>query len=242
MLYEKYGKYYDLIYSSVDYNSDMDEISSLLKAENPNTKNILDIGCGTGNYLIGLAKRGYQVDGIDSSQAMVEVAKLKINEANIPSKIILEDMVDYFFERTYDAAICLFGSFDYLYDDAKVNELLEKIDQCLPKRVIFILDFIDIAYFKENQPKSVILEGQKGDLKSFRATLPKMDLQNERLELDFKCTIYRGREIVDYFEEVHSLRLFGNKQILGLIERNNFSLKSSSKKGLYTRLLLQKLP
>ena len=89
----------------------MDEISSLLKAENPNTKNILDIGCGTGNYLIGLAKRGYQVDGIDSSQAMVEVAKLKINEANIPSKIILEDMADYSFEMTYDAAICLFGSF-----------------------------------------------------------------------------------------------------------------------------------
>ena len=240
MLYEKYGKYYDLIYSSVDYDTEIDEISGLLKVENLNIGRILDIGCGTGTYLVGLVKKGYYVDGVDSSQAMVEVARLKINEANIQSKIILEDMAEHTFERSYDAAICLFGSFDYLYDDTKVTVLLEKIDQCLSKGGFFILDFLDIAYLKENQPKAVILEGQKGDLKSFRATLPKVDLQSERLELDFKCTIYRGREIVDYFEEVHSLRLYDNKQILGHIEKNDFSLKSKSKKGLYTRFLLQK--
>ena len=232
--------YFDLIYSSVDYNFEIDEISSLLKAENPNTKCILVFGCGSGTYLVCLAENGYHVDGVDSSQAMVEVARLKINEANIQSKIILEDMAEYSFEGAYDAAICLFGSFDYLYEDTKVKDLLKKTDQCLLKGGIFILDFLDIAYFKENQPKAVNLEGQKGDLKSFRATLPTVDLQSERLELDFKCTIYRGREIIDYFEEVHSLRLFENKKILDFIRKNNFSLKSSSKRGLYTRLLLQK--
>ncbi len=142
-------------------------------------------------------------------------------------------------KRSYDAAICLFGSLDYLYEDSKVKELLERIDHYLSKGGIFILDFLDIEYFKQNQPKSVILEGGQADLKSFRATLPKVDLQNERLELDFKCTIYRGREIIDYFEEIHSLRLFDHMQLLAQLKESNFSLKSSSKKGFYTRLFLQ---
>ena len=239
LVYEKYAKYYDLIYSSINFNSEIDEISSFLMFENPSTKAILDIGCGTGNYLIGLTKKGYHVDGIDSSPAMVEVARFKIISENIQSNIILEDMVEYSFKRSYDAAICLFGSLDYLYEDSKVKELLERIDHYLSKGGIFILDFLDIEYFKQNQPKSVILEGGQADLKSFRATLPKVDLQNERLELDFKCTIYRGREIIDYFEEIHSLRLFDHMQLLAQLKESNFSLKSSSKKGFYTRLFLQ---
>ena len=38
---------------------------------------ILDIGCGTGRHSIELAKRGYQVTGIDLSESQLKRAKEK---------------------------------------------------------------------------------------------------------------------------------------------------------------------
>jgi len=42
-----------------------------------NNRKILDVGCGTGNYCIPLAKKGAEVTGIDSSREMISRAKEK---------------------------------------------------------------------------------------------------------------------------------------------------------------------
>ena len=44
---------------------------------------ILDIGCGTGRHSIELAKRGYQMTGLDLSEKMLEVAKTNARELKI---------------------------------------------------------------------------------------------------------------------------------------------------------------
>ncbi len=44
---------------------------------------VLDIGCGTGNFSIKLAKRGCKVIGIDISQVMLEEAKKKAKNNNL---------------------------------------------------------------------------------------------------------------------------------------------------------------
>ena len=38
-------------------------------------KSILDLGCGTGKYLVYLASIGFQITGIDSSSISVEMTK-----------------------------------------------------------------------------------------------------------------------------------------------------------------------
>lgn len=51
------------------------EIPDLLKVFSENkVKRILDVGCGTGDHVIDLAKRGFEVVGIDRSRAMIEEA------------------------------------------------------------------------------------------------------------------------------------------------------------------------
>jgi len=44
------------------------------------SKNILDIGCGTGRHAMELAKRGYRVTGIDLSENQLERARQKARE------------------------------------------------------------------------------------------------------------------------------------------------------------------
>ncbi|MDP3443326.1 MAG: class I SAM-dependent methyltransferase, partial [Ignavibacteria bacterium] len=47
------------------------------------TLKILDIGCGTGRHSIELAKRGYDVTGIDLSESMLAKARLNATDQNV---------------------------------------------------------------------------------------------------------------------------------------------------------------
>ena len=63
-------------YSTIDWEDRLrKEIPDLLKLfEKHNVKTVLDVGCGTGDYAIELAKRGYIVVGTDRSRAMISEA------------------------------------------------------------------------------------------------------------------------------------------------------------------------
>lgn len=63
-------------YAAVDTKDRMThEIPDLLKIFRENkVKIVLDVGCGTGDHIIELAKRGFQAVGIDRSKAMIKEA------------------------------------------------------------------------------------------------------------------------------------------------------------------------
>ncbi len=53
---------------------------------NPGGDRILDIGCGTGNYSLELAKNGFQVEGIDFSSRMLKKATIKAGRTNLKAR------------------------------------------------------------------------------------------------------------------------------------------------------------
>ena len=44
---------------------------------------LLDVGCGTGSYALGLAEKGYQVKAIDLDAEMISIAESKMHEARV---------------------------------------------------------------------------------------------------------------------------------------------------------------
>lgn len=59
----------------------------------------LDIGCGTGNYLVALEEKGMHFYGVDPSEKMLRVARTKSNKATfIQGKAEALPMVDDFFD------------------------------------------------------------------------------------------------------------------------------------------------
>jgi len=70
--FTKYSKYYDLLYHDKDYSQECDFIEQILRSYTLEpVKTILDGGCGTGGHAIPLANKGYEITGIDASEAMV---------------------------------------------------------------------------------------------------------------------------------------------------------------------------
>ncbi len=53
----------------------------------PRGSRVIDVGCGAGVLAVDLAARGYLVDGIDASQAMIEVASQVVAEAGVADAV-----------------------------------------------------------------------------------------------------------------------------------------------------------
>ena len=54
----------------------------------------IDLGCGAGNYAIYLAERGFEVTGVDISQAAVEHARHNARERAVHCRFVAADLLD----------------------------------------------------------------------------------------------------------------------------------------------------
>ncbi|MDO8445733.1 MAG: methyltransferase domain-containing protein [Deltaproteobacteria bacterium] len=67
---------------------------------------VLDIGCGTGNYTVEVAKRVADVIGIDSSEEMLGWARIKAQKADIKASFKAADAMNLPFpDSSFDAVL-----------------------------------------------------------------------------------------------------------------------------------------
>ncbi|WP_310486448.1 class I SAM-dependent methyltransferase [Chamaesiphon sp. VAR_69_metabat_338] len=74
-VFGNYAHYYDLLYQDKDYIGETQFIHQLIRANAPAATTILELGCGTGNHAMLLAKEGYRVCGVDLSAEMLQHAR-----------------------------------------------------------------------------------------------------------------------------------------------------------------------
>jgi len=65
----------DLAASGVDVHGEAAFVERLLSTLDPPGRSVLDAGCGTGRVARELARRGYEVMGVDSDASMLDVAR-----------------------------------------------------------------------------------------------------------------------------------------------------------------------
>src|SRR2546421_4292571 len=91
--YHRFARYYDLIYHGlVNYEGDVDFLESVFRRFHIAPKRVLDLGCGTGNHDLPLARRGYRVTGIDQSREMLALARKKAVAYRVRPRFVRADM------------------------------------------------------------------------------------------------------------------------------------------------------
>jgi cyclopropane fatty-acyl-phospholipid synthase-like methyltransferase len=110
----------------------------------PPGSRILDVGCGTGRHVVELARRGYQLTGVDISSGMLAKAEKAAREADVKVELIHADATRFTSDKLFDAAICLCeGAFSLLggEDDPIEHDLtiLYNIHAALKSGARFIL-------------------------------------------------------------------------------------------------------
>jgi ubiquinone/menaquinone biosynthesis C-methylase UbiE len=84
----------------------------------------LDLGCGTGATAVRLARLGVHVTLLDSSPAMLDIAKRAAREAGVAGKVVLQggdatQLANLFRTRSFDVVLC-HNVLEYLDDPGAV--------------------------------------------------------------------------------------------------------------------------
>ncbi|MDI6724648.1 MAG: methyltransferase domain-containing protein [Methanobacterium sp.] len=144
--------------------------------KNKNCK-ILDIGCGTGRHDVELAKRGYNVRGIDLSESMIEKAIENAKNARVNIDFQIADARNPHFNNEFDLVIMLCeGGFSLMETDEMNFEILKNASKALKKNGKLIFTTLNGLYplyhsvkdFINSNAVEGISEGNSFDLMTFR--------------------------------------------------------------------------
>ena len=88
--YRDFAFVYDELMDDVDYDGWVNYIEQIIKNENAEVKNILELACGTGNITIPLAKKNYDIAGIDISDdgSIVSISLVDYSDIKIKSSVL----------------------------------------------------------------------------------------------------------------------------------------------------------
>jgi 2-polyprenyl-3-methyl-5-hydroxy-6-metoxy-1,4-benzoquinol methylase len=170
------------------------------------TKRILDIGCGTGRHAIELAKRGYQVVGVDLSKSQLKKAKEKAIAVGVKINFIQKDARKLVFNDEFDVVtmICE-GAFPLMETDEMNFEILQGATKALKDNGKFIFTTLNALFplyhaVKDflNQNSDETTTGELTfDLMTFRekSTMTTMDDSGNKKVLDCNERYYAPSEI-----------------------------------------------
>jgi S-adenosylmethionine-dependent methyltransferase len=119
----------------------------------------LDLGCGTGETAVRLARRGVRVMLVDSSASMLEIAKRTVHEASVAEMIAFEhadasQVAKLFPARSFDLIVC--------------HNVLEYVDD--PGAVLGACRQV----IRDSSPVSILVRNQAGEV--FKAAVQMGDL------------------------------------------------------------------
>jgi len=138
-MYTSLAGYYDILMKETDYNSLVDSLCKQFQAHG-NVKTVVDIGCGTGIITTELAKRGYEVIGIDLSEEMLAIAEQRSRNEGVDVLYSCQDMCYFNIGRKVDAVICILDGINYLRSKGKIISCFSSVKKHLNDDGIFIFD------------------------------------------------------------------------------------------------------
>ncbi len=133
----------------VDYNKWSDYLEDIFKKYNCKPSLMVDLGCGTGSVCINLAKRGYEMIGLDMSCEMLSCAAEKSKEKSLDILYLNQDITEFELYGTVDVALCLMDTVNYITDKKKLKTFLKLVANYLNPGGLFIFD-INSEYKLEN--------------------------------------------------------------------------------------------
>jgi SAM-dependent methyltransferase len=223
--YGRFARYYDAIYEDlVNYAGDIRYLEAVFRKFTPaRPRTLLDLGCGTGNHDLPLARRGHDVTGIDLSPAQLAVARRKAKRAGLPIRFVRADMRSFNLRKRFDAAICMFGGFGYLLKDKEVLGCLRSLRRHLVPEGVFFFEFWQSSAARP-APHQSWLHKVGRDYEIVRLSVDRYDPRTRLLPVEFRFFVLRGRRVLDRFAEVHTIRTYSISGIRRVLLRGGFDL------------------
>ena len=103
-----------------------------------NIQTVLDLGCGTGNDALRLAKEGFTVTGMDFSDEAVQLGRLKAQQLGLSVQFVVADMAKHlpFNCAAFDAVMSNVAL--HMFSDKITRELFKEIRRIVSPKGVFV--------------------------------------------------------------------------------------------------------
>lgn len=138
--YESFAQYYDRLTKNVEYTRRADYLCSLLEKWQHEPGLTLDLACGTGSMTLELARRGFDVYGVDGSMEMLAEAQQKAADEGMSLLFLCQKMQMLDLYGTIDTAFCVLDSINHLTSEKEVQKAFERVSLFMAPGALFVFD------------------------------------------------------------------------------------------------------
>lgn len=223
-----YSAAYDALYVDKDYRAECDIIEQRFLGANKPVRTILDLGCGTGRHSVELAQRGYELVGIDLSEAMLDRARRRAASEGANATFLLGDVRHVELGRRFDAVLSMFAVIGYQTDTTDLRATFDNVRRHLEPGGVFVFDVwyapAVLAVGPSTRVKVVPTEGGEIERRAVGTLGPVERVCSVRYELTRRRA--DGSSSTTY--ETHRMRYFDERELDALLAKSGLALRSVS--------------
>jgi SAM-dependent methyltransferase len=188
---------------------------------------IVELGCGSGLTAEGLHQAGYQVLGIDISEAMIAIAKTRVPAAKFRvASLFTADI------PACSAVLSIGECLNYAFDtnsDAALDSLFRRIYQALSPGGVFIFDVVVPGQVAPGEIVKSFTEGQDWIVLVEKQEDPIQQILTRRI-----ITLRQVEGLYRRTDEVHRQRLFNVETLAHALSQHGFQVDISDRYGQFS--------
>lgn len=217
--YEEFASVYDIFMDEIPYEVWISFIKELWAKERCCPRAVADLGCGTGNALLPLAKEGYEMTGVDLSYDMLAQAEHKLRQEGLSARLLAQDMTEFFLPEKADCIISLCDSLNYLTEDGELSQAFRCAAENLKEEGLFFFD-MNTAY----KFGMVYGENTYASVEDDAAYIWENSYDEESSINEYAVNFFLRRPDGSYerTEEYHYERAYSMEEIKQAMEENGF--------------------
>jgi len=121
----------------------------------------LDMACGTGRHALELARRGFDVVGVDISPDLLAIAEADAAEQSLKASFVLADLRKLEFDQEFDLVLNLNdGAIGYLETEEENHRTFEVIAAALRPGGGNLLQLPNVLYAETHLPQTTWIAGE----------------------------------------------------------------------------------
>lgn len=220
--YTDFALVYDTLMDNTPYETWCERVQAILKADGIKKDLILDLGCGTGTLTELLAKKGYDMIGVDLSYEMLARAMEKREKSGLPILYLQQDMREFELYGTVKAVVSVCDSLNYLLEDEDVVETFKLVNNYLDPEGLFIFDFNTVHKYRDVIGDTTIAENREECSFIWENYYHEEDHINE-----YEVTFFiKEGEYFRRFEETHYQRGYTVEEMKDFLEQAGLVFES----------------
>ena len=228
MNFEKYSYYYDLLYKDKNYEAEADYVKTKLLQQKQNIKTILEFGSGTGRHAKLLAKRGFEICGVERSQTMIQKARSEMEDSGpLSAQFKQGDIRSVRIGKKFDAVIALFHVLSYQTSNADALAMFETAAIHLETGGVLLFDCWYGPAVLTNHPETRVKHVEDDTVEVIRIAEPVMFPNQNKVEVHYKLlAIEKSSSTIQQISEIHPMRYYFLPEIELMLELSGFKLSS----------------